>query len=411
MSNIADILIAGQWLAPACAETRIVTSPSTLRPVGAVGTSDERQWQAAIRAAQTAAAAWIKRSAEERTALLAAVGERLLANQRELARMHAYESGQVFAESLDMVRRAAACWRVGPAATIAPTAQAPAVCLLWPRPDAALLDWSCTAADRLARGVSCVTALPAESPLTVLRAATAGDGLPHGLLSVLVGEPVGVEDAGIECLRPADAPTASDIVYVSRDADLKLAAAGAVAQRLYHSGQRAEQSVRVYVERPLIYTFADRLHEYLAFLEAGDAVKPATDLGPLTSAARLQEVEAQVGRALRRGALVKLGGRRYQPWGLTGYFFQPTLMVEGTGEERAPDDQIRGPVIILSPVRDLAEALADRPGTDLVRVSLFAADVTRAQAAVDTEARPVQIDPVAAPREDWFPYQARTASG
>lgn len=405
MSKIADVMIAGRWVAPAGAETRIVTCPSTLQPVGSVRTSDESQWQMALRSAHAAAAS-MQRSTEEQAALLAKVGERLLANQRELALLHARESGQVFAESLKMVRRAAACWRLDPSA--ARTAPPPAVCVVWPRPDTALLDWSRIAVERLARGVSCVAALPAQAPLTVLRAATACEGFPHGALSVLVGEPA-TGDHSIECVRPTDAPMASDIVYVSRDADLQLAVAGAAAKRLYHSGQRAEQSVRVYVERSLIYTFADRLHEYLAFLEAGDAAKPATDLGPLASAARLQEVETQVAGALRRGAMIKLGGRRYHPWGLTGYFFQPTLMIEGTGEERAPNDQIRGPVIILAPARNLAAAVADRPGTNPVRISLFAGDAQRALATVDMGARRIRIDPIEALGDDWFPYEARTA--
>ena len=401
-------MIGEQCVRPVGPRTRVITNPSTLQPVDSVDVSDDQQWQATVHAAHMAAADWMQRSAEERAALLAAVGERLLANHRELALLHARETGQVFAESLDVVRRAAACWRVDPVATTPRALSPSAVCLVWPRSDAALLDWSRIAADRLARGVTCVAALSAQAPLTVLRASAVCEELPHGVLSMLVGEPAMAEDSSIECVRPADAPAASDIIYVSRDADLKLTAAGTAAKRLYHNGQRAEQSVRVYVERSLIFTLADRLHEYLAFLEAGDPIKPATDLGPLASAARLQEVEGQVGRALKRGALIKLGGRRYQPWGLTGYFFQPTLMIEGAGEERAPDDQIRGPVIILAPARDLSEALADRPDTDPVRVSLFAADVPRALATVDMGARRVQIDPIQSPGEDWFPYQGRT---
>lgn len=382
-------------------------NPSTLRPVGSIRLSDVPQCQAAMHAAHRAATDWLHRGAEERAALLTAVGENLLANHRELALLHSRETGQALAESLDMVRLAAACWRVDPA--VSRPREASAVCLVWPRPDAALMDWSRVAADRLACGMTCVAALSVQAPLTVLHAAGACEDLPHGVLSMLVGEVAVTDDSSIECVRPADASAASDIIYVSRDADLKLAAAGTTAKRLYRNGQRPEQSVRVYVERSLIYTFADRLHEHLAFLEVGDPVKPVTDLGPLASAARLQEVESQVGRALKRGALIKLGGRRYQPWGLTGYFFQPTLMIEGTDEERAPDDQIRGPVIILTPARTLSEALADRPETEPVRVSLFASDVSRALETVDMDTRRVQIDPIHLPGEDWFPYQARSA--
>ena len=303
--------MAERQASPIEPRTRVVTNPSSLKPLGSVQESDGPQWEAAIRMAHVAAADWMRRSAEERAAILAAVGEHLLANDRDLTLMHARESGQVFAEALDLVRRAATHWRIGLVAS-SPTTIAPSpACLIWPRPDVALLDWSRIAADRLARGMTCVVAVSAQAPLTMLHAAAACEELPHGVLSMLVGDSAVAWDPSIECVRPADAPAATDIIYVSRDADLRLAAAGTAAIRLYHNGQRAERSVRVYVERSLIYTFADRLHEYLAFLEAGDPVKPATDLGPLASAARLQEVEARVGHALKRGALIKLGGRRY----------------------------------------------------------------------------------------------------
>ena len=406
MPEIEEVLIAGEWVSPAAREERVVINPSTLQPLGAVGLAEASQWGEALRAAGAAADAWRQRRPEERAALLAGVGERLLAIREELALIHARESGQVITEALDRVRDAAACWRIDPAAASAP---APTVSVVRPRSDGALLDWSQTVAERLARGGTCVVALPVETPLTVLGAARCCAVLPRGVLSVLVGEPILVQDAGVEHVRPADAPVATDIVYVSPDADLDLAVAGVSARRLYHCGQRAGQSVRVYVERSRIYAFADRLHESLAFLEVGDAVKPGSDLGPLASAARLQQVEAQVAAVLRRGALIKLGGRRYQPWGLTGYFFQPTLMIEGTGEERAPEDRIRGPVIVLSPARDLAAAIADRPAAAPVRISLFAGDVPRALAGVDVEPHRVQIEPVVTRGADWFPYQARSA--
>jgi acyl-CoA reductase-like NAD-dependent aldehyde dehydrogenase len=178
------------------------------------------------------------------------------------------------------------------------------------------------------------------------------------------------------------------------------------------------------------HELADELHEYLAYLECGDPAKPATDLGPLRSSAALQAVEDQVIRALQRGALLKVGGMRYQPWGLRGYFFQPTLMIEGRGEERAPDDEVRGPVVIISPVRNLAEALRQQPAS---RVAFFGHDLDAqlralTAAGIDFEVAnltaplegimqsfgsahrgPVRIEPVTAEQCSWFPSRARAA--
>ncbi len=405
MPDVVEVLIAGNRVEPTGAETWVVTNPSTVRPLGAVRSCDEQQWQTALNAAREAHPVWRQCTAPQRTKLLAEVAEKLLANQRDIAMLHSRETGQVMTESLDMVERAAKYWR-GDCSTNEVDATAP-LCLIRPRPDEALLDWSRIAAERLAHGICCLTAVPVQAPLALLAAATACDGLPKGVMSVLVGDAACQTDADIDSASPVDPPMASNVVYISSDADLELAAAGAAAKRLYHAGQSADQSVRVYVAQSHIYAFADHLHPFLAFLEAGDPVKSASDLGPLSSARRLQEVEAQVADTLRLGALLKLGGRRYQPWGLTGYFFQPTLMIEGVGEERAPHDQIRGPVIILAPARDLAAALADRPPTSRTRISLFTRDVERTIGHANIDATRVHIEHVTEQGNDWFPYQRR----
>jgi acyl-CoA reductase-like NAD-dependent aldehyde dehydrogenase len=223
---------------------------------------------------------------------------------------------------------------------------------------------------------------------------------------------------------------AADVIFVGNSADTDLTLTGTASLRLFDSGQRAGQGARIYVEQQFSHELADDLHEYLAFLECGDPRKPATDLGPLRSSASLQRVEGQVIRALKRGALLKVGGRRYQPWGLCGHFFQPTLMIEGRGEERAPDEEIPAPVVIISPVRNLAEALRQQQAS---RVAFFGRDLevqlrSLTAAGINFEVvnltaplerimqsfgsaprGPVRIEPVTAEQSFWFPYRARSA--
>ena len=146
----------------------------------------------------------------------------------------------------------------------------------------------------------------------------------------------------------------------------------------------------------------------------------------LRSSAALQRVEDQVARALRHGALLKVGGRPYQPWGLRGYFFQPTLLIEGRGEERAPDEEIRGPVVIISPVRNLAEVLHQQQAR---RIAFFGQDLevqlrSLTAAGIDFQVAnptaplerilrsfrgappgPVRIEPVTSSQCSWFPYR------
>jgi acyl-CoA reductase-like NAD-dependent aldehyde dehydrogenase len=219
-------------------------------------------------------------------------------------------------------------------------------------------------------------------------------------------------------------------VFVGQDCYLDVAVAGAATLRLYNTGQRPGQSTRIYVEAPLAYKFADRLHEYLAFLEAGDPRRPVTDLGPLRDAGTLLTATERLANALKQGAMVKLGGRQYQPWGLRGYFLQPTLLVEGVGAERVPHENIPGPVLIVSPTTDIGAALRDSVGPShgplrlaafteqaekldrslraasfKTRVGVYVPQVDRDWTQGTTNTLDVEL--IQGPQPDWFPYKNR----
>ena len=301
----------------------------------------------------------------------------------------------------------------------------------------------------IAAGSTVVCELPADRALTALAIGHYAHRLPPGVLNVVTIEPaankfcdpttsgqataagkatapgqLAAADRATASRQPAAADAATDFVFVGQDADLDFAVAGATALRLYNTGQRPGQSARIYVAAPVAYRFADRLHEYLAFLEAGDPRKPITDLGPLHGEAALHRATEQIGDALKRGALVKLGGRTYQPWGLRGYYLQPTLLVEGTAEERVPHESISGPVVIVSPTTDIGSALREgqnprrlaaftgqheklerslRAASFQPRISAYTPMVERAWKQPDA----FELELIEAPQLDWFPYENR----
>jgi len=396
-------------------------------------------------AAQRALESWRARGREARSALLVEVGRRLSACASAIAELQAQESGQAYRECLDGAFAAAECFTQlsapDPSARRHSKLSRGSAAVARPlliREDYPLLHWACSAVPLLQQGSTLVCLAPCAAPLALLRASRCAAGLPVGVVNMLVASPEAVKAAlGGVLLRQPDAPAVeaapagSDCVFVGNTIDLDLTLAGAASLRLFHSGQRAGQNARIYVAQEMSHELADELHEYLAFLECGDPCKPSTDLGPLLSSAALQRVEDQVAQALRRGALLKVGGRRYQPWGLRGYFFQPTLMIEGRGVERAPGEQIQGPVVIISPVRNLAEALRHQAAG---RVAFFGHDLdvqlrSLVAAGIDFElatltaplARIVQsfrsaprgrvrIEHATSDQPSWFPYRARATS-
>jgi acyl-CoA reductase-like NAD-dependent aldehyde dehydrogenase len=437
-------LIEGVWRPALSGAELVVHNPATLKPVAAAPFGDAQDVVLSMAAARRALESWRACPREARTALLVEIGRELSACAPVIAELQALESGQAYRECLAGALAAAECFTQlsdpdpSAARDVRPPRDAGA-CPLVLRQDYPLLHWARSAVSVLADGSTLVCVAPRAAPLAVLRAARCAGGLPVGVLNMVVAGRDAVTAAlGDVLLREPGAPTATevahngdDVVFVGNTVELDLTLAGTASLRLFDSGQRAGQNARIHVEQQMSHELADELHEYLAFLECGDPRKPATDLGPLRSSAALQRVEDQVIRALKRGALLKVGGRRYQPWGLRGYFFQPTLMIEGRDEERAPDEEIPGPVLIISPVRNLAEALRQQQasrvaffghdldaqlrsltaaGIDFEVVANLTAPLERIMQSFGSAPRgPVRIEPVTAEQCSWFPYHARAA--
>jgi acyl-CoA reductase-like NAD-dependent aldehyde dehydrogenase len=434
---MTELLINGEWVAAEGELTHPLFDPTSRKLLEPIRCADPAQRQRAIATGQAALESWVRRSGDDRVARVAAIVEEIRQVAGALAERQAIESGQPLRECQDLVATAIRRLR-SPAGGNHESPEAQVRVLprdgLWPFWEYAL--------KVIAAGAPIVCELPVDRALTALAIARCAQRLPPGVLNVITCEMEGVISPNTEA--------ATDFVFVGRDADLDVAVAGAAALRLYNTGQRRGQSTRIHVEVPLAYRFADRLHEYLAFLEAGDPRKPVTDLGPLQSEPALQRAIEQIGSVLKQGALVKLGGRQYQPWGLTGYFLQPTVLVEGSAAERAPYESISGPVAIVSPTTDIGASLreclvggahpplrlsaftgqqqrleqslraasfAPSPGsyTPLVErawkpdsaAGAATKTVRAATNPLEATSTPVEIELIAAPQADWFPYKNR----
>ena len=82
-----------------------------------------------------------------------------------------------------------------------------------------------------------------------------------------------------------------------------------------------------------------------------------TDVGPLISAVAAAKVEEQIARAVAEGATLRCGGARYQPPGLAGHFFEPTLLTDVRHGTLPTREEIFGPVLAVTVVADADEAI------------------------------------------------------
>ena len=99
-------------------------------------------------------------------------------------------------------------------------------------------------------------------------------------------------------------------LLVSRHADLDLAAAGAVRRSFRNAGQICIAINRIYVERPVVDDFAERVVELTRGLTVDDGyAHPGADVGPVTMEEIRARTAAHVEDARERGATVATAGR------------------------------------------------------------------------------------------------------
>jgi aldehyde dehydrogenase (NAD+) len=146
-------------------------------------------------------------------------------------------------------------------------------------------------------------------------------------------------------------------LVVLDDANLEVAVETALQGSFFQTGQRCTASSRIIVERGIYARFRDELARRTRELRVGHALQPTTQIGPVASAAQLQQNLEYVHLGREQGAQLLCGGDRIQ--GATdGYFMAPALFADCDNSMQISRDEIFGPVAALIPAHDYEEALA-----------------------------------------------------
>jgi aldehyde dehydrogenase (NAD+) len=147
-----------------------------------------------------------------------------------------------------------------------------------------------------------------------------------------------------------------------------------------HAGQACILNSRLVVHDSLHDDVVARLANLAQKVTVGDPADPATDMGPLISAAQRERVEGLVARAVRDGATVAAGGAR--PTGLDkGYYFQPTILTDVTPDSFIAQEEVFGPVMTVIRHRSDDEAVAIANDSQYgLSGAVWSADVNRATA-------------------------------
>lgn len=176
---------------------------------------------------------------------------------------------------------------------------------------------------------------------------------------------------GLEAKNPA---------VILRDADLAVAIRECVTGTLSFSGQRCTAIKHLWVEEPIADEFLASFAQAVNQLQRGMPWEDHVRITPLPQANKVAYLSALVDDAVQKGArIVNPGGGES-----VGTLFVPAILYPVTPAMRVFQEEQFGPVIPITPFRDLQEILASAAASEYgQQFSVFGADPMRLGQLID----------------------------
>ena len=402
-----ECLIGGEWRAGASGETLPVEDPSTGETFGEIARGTAADIDAAVQAAETArTGAWGWMTAAERGRLLAKIGRVVEERVEWLAELESRDVGKPLTQArADAKALARYLEFYGGAAdklhgeTIPYLADYTVYTLREPHGVTGhIVPWNYpmqiigrSVGAALATGNAAVLKPAEEASLTALAFARIATeyGLPAGALNVVtgLGEEAGAAltaHTGVNHLsftgsvpvgRLVQEAAAKNIVPVTlelggkspqivfEDADLTRALPFLVNAGIQNAGQTCSASSRILVHECLHGEVARSMAERYRALTVGPAIGDPS-VGPLISARQREIVEGFTGGAEADGLTPVAEGTMIADAPSGGHYQRPTLYAGVDPQLSIARDEIFGPVQVIIPFRDEAEAVAIANGRD-----------------------------------------------
>ena len=140
------------------------------------------------------------------------------------------------------------------------------------------------------------------------------------------------------------------------DADIKKAADMAIAAKFRNNGQVCISPNRIYIHEKKKDEFINLFIEKTKKLKIGNGMDPDTQLGPLTTQKRLNEIETLVEKTKQEGAKILLGGKR--PAGFNkGFFYEPTIFDDVKDDFTIMKEEPFGPLVPMLSFKSFDEVI------------------------------------------------------
>jgi betaine-aldehyde dehydrogenase len=392
------MFVDGQWITSKSGKTSTVLNPANEEELAHVARAGQHDAALAAKAASHAFDNWRWVTGLERAEMLHEAARKLRQHFDEAAQLLTLEEGKPLPENEEEVE-----WVVGTldyyaemartyrGRLLAPAERSqfnfvlkepygPVACIVPFNYPLLLMIWK--VAPALAAGNTVIVKPAIQTPLTtLLLAEKVFDHFPPGVFNVLTG---GAE-AGEALVKHEDVPVIAftgstavgqriawlaadrmkkthlelggkDAFVVAPDADIETAVEAIAYAALINAGQVCTSTERVYVPQQKLKPFVAAMADYVAGLKIGQGIDSQTDIGPMADPKYRQKVEDHVADALEKGAKVLTGGRRpaTQP---SGFFYEPTVLVDVDHTMLCMRQETFGPTIPIMAYRNFDEAI------------------------------------------------------
>ena len=397
-------LVGASWIAADDGSTFAVHDPATGAVIAQVASCGRAETDRAIAAAARALPSWRAATAQQRSDVLYAWYELVLAHADDLATILTAEQGKPLAEARGEIAYGARYirWFAEEARRVYGDVIAP------PSPDrrilaikqgvgvvACITPWNFPMAmlarklaPALAAGCTVVFKPANETPLSAFALAELARraGVPDGVINGVAGRTAEIGGALTQSqtvrkltftgstnvgkllveqcaatMKRTSMELGGDAPFiVFEDADLDAALTGLMQSKFRNAGQTCVCTNRVFVQDSIYDEFVGRLVVAVRSLTVGDGREANVDIGPVVSSKAADQILDFVTDAVADGATVAAGGSR-SPSG--GNFIEPTVLSDMRVTERTMGREIFGPIAAVYRFSTEAEAVALANGT------------------------------------------------